>query len=523
MNICSLNARGLNDRRKRKAVFQHLRNMKDTDLFLIQEAHVKDLEQSKLWKSEWGGQMYSSYGESNSKGVMTMVHPNSDIKLRKLDCDTEGRILCCEVKIADKLLVLCNIYAPNDDNPGYFRNVIRMVDRCQQSTPAVDGVIIGGDFNLVLEPELDRLNSLRNHEKARLVVTEMIEQLSLCDVWRVRNADTRRYTWHRWTQHRPQASRIDMVLVPQWMLDQVTDCDINPGFMTDHSFVQLTVGIESFHRGKGVWKFNNKLLSDEKFCLQCENVINESIQCSSHIDPNNRWEFIKMETGRFCKRFAKKKARKTRERIQLLLKRKKKLEIKVVHNLLNQNVSNQVKNINVELETHAIEEASKAIFRSQCNYARDGEKCTAYFLTLEKTRYLEKNMKCVITDDGCISTNQDRILEEQTNFYKKLYSSDPNVHFTMLREESEPCINDEFKEKCDMPITLDELYDAMMTLRPNKVPGLDGFTIEFYRKFWKILSPMLMEMYLYSWNNGLLPESVRQGLISLLPKKIQRY
>ena len=53
--------------------------------------------------------------------------------------------------------------------------------------------------------------------------------------------------------------------------------------------------------------------------------------------------------------------------------------------------------------------------------------------------------------------------------------------------------------------------------QPN--PGLDGFTIEFYRKFWKKLGPLLMEMYQFSFESGTLPESVIQGLISLLPKK----
>ena len=48
---------------------------------------------------------------------------------------------------------------------------------------------------------------------------------------------------------------------------------------------------------------------------------------------------------------------------------------------------------------------------------------------------------------------------------------------------------------------------------------MDGLTIEFYRRFWKLLAPHLMVMYQFSYENGILPETVRQGLISLLPKK----
>ena len=72
---------------------------------------------------------------------------------------------------------------------------------------------------------------------------------------------------------------------------------------------------------------------------------------------------------------------------------------------------------------------------------------------------------------------------------------------------------------CDQPFLVEEFFDAMMTLKSNKVPGLDGITIEFYRKFWKLLKSYLVEMYRYSYETGTLPESVQQGLISLLPKK----
>ena len=58
-----------------------------------------------------------------------------------------------------------------------------------------------------------------------------------------------------------------------------------------------------------------------------------------------------------------------------------------------------------------------------------------------------------------------------------------------------------------------------MTLKSDKTPGVDGLTIEFYRKFWKNLCPALIKMYYDSYNNSLLPLSTRRGVISLLPKK----
>ena len=56
--------------------------------------------------------------------------------------------------------------------------------------------------------------------------------------------------------------------------------------------------------------------------------------------------------------------------------------------------------------------------------------------------------------------------------------------FNLKRDECEPCLTDENKMEFDLLITQDELFDAIMTLKSNKVPGLDGLTIELYHKFW---------------------------------------
>ena len=88
-----------------------------------------------------------------------------------------------------------------------------------------------------------------------------------------------------------------------------------------------------------------------------------------------------------------------------------------------------------------------------------------------------------------------------------------------MPEDQEKILIEEQKQNCDQPFTINELYDVVMTMKSGTVPGLDGLTIMFYNKFWKLLAPELMSMYLYSYKTGVLPELVKQGLLSLLPKK----
>ena len=103
----------------------------------------------------------------------------------------------------------------------------------------------------------------------------------------------------------------------------------------------------------------------------------------------------------------------------------------------------------------------------------------------------------------------------------KLYTSDPKVAFRLTRGVNERYVDIQSKQKCDEEFTLDEFFDALMTLKSDKVPGLDGLCVEFYRKFWKQLGPHMVDlnMFQHSYDIRILPESVHQGLISLLPKK----
>ena len=109
-----------------------------------------------------------------------------------------------------------------------------------------NGVFICGDFNFVMNPEVDHINSTQNNEHSWNVMVDYMERASLCDVWRDLNLDKCHYTWHQWSNHHPQGSRIDLMLVSQWMSDTMQKWEISPGYLTDHSLLTLEMGTDDF-------------------------------------------------------------------------------------------------------------------------------------------------------------------------------------------------------------------------------------------------------------------------------------
>ena len=66
-----------------------------------------------------------------------------------------GMRLICDIKINEKLITLATIYAPNGDDPGFFE---RFHDHLRDFQ--CDDIILGGDFNLVLDIDIDKKGGL---------------------------------------------------------------------------------------------------------------------------------------------------------------------------------------------------------------------------------------------------------------------------------------------------------------------------------------------------------------------------
>ena len=134
-----------------------------------------------------------------------------------------------------------------------------------------DGVIvIGGDFNCTENPVEDRLCTSTEHRpKVSKALSEAVNALSLCDVWRRLHPDQKQYTWSRANSSRASGfsrARLDRFYCPLSSLPSVVSCKISPCSLSDHSAVTLQINIASTRTGgSAYWHFNNSLLLDQTY------------------------------------------------------------------------------------------------------------------------------------------------------------------------------------------------------------------------------------------------------------------
>ena len=93
--------------------------------------------------------------------------------------------------------------------------------------------------------------------------------------------------------------------------------------------------------------------------------------------------------------------------------------------------------------------------------------------------------------------------------------SDQYIYDTELDSK----LTDEQKTLCDGLLTIDECTDAIFSMKTNKSPGLDGLTVEWYRKFWEKLKYILVKVLNNGYEIGQLSHSQRTSVLSLLYKK----
>ena len=106
--------------------------------------------------------------------------------------DTEGRYVIVDIEIKGIRLAMANIYAPNYNNPTFFLNLSQKIEDLSN-----ENQIIGGDFNLVLNIDIDKLGGRQTTNlKSQEVLRNWCEHTDLIDIWRLQHPADQTFTWY---------------------------------------------------------------------------------------------------------------------------------------------------------------------------------------------------------------------------------------------------------------------------------------------------------------------------------------
>ena len=528
----SQNCQGLGNPQKRRALFRHVR-AKKYNIVCLQDVHIQSQQESYV-KAEWGNDAYFSCFNSSSRGVLILLNNNFEYKVEKINSDVNGNYIILDINIEGKKFTLINLYGPNDDKPKFYKEL-----RQKYKTLNNDNIIMCGDWNLVINPDLDTNNYLHiNNPRARNeVLDSIIEEDGFLDTYRIFHEEKREYTWSRRNPVRKQA-RLDFFLTSFECFLYVYATNIIPGYRTDHSGVTLELTLNENERGRGYWKFNNSLLKDHSYIQIVKDTISDVKQTyatnnNDNLD-NQQSEYsinsqlfletlLLMIRGNIIKYSSFKKKQQQQQEKQL------EQEIKIIEDEVNTNFINMSDEILDNLETKKTmlydiqkDKIEGMMLRSRSSYEDLGEKPTQYFFNLEKRNYTSKVIHKLVNEDGEEFTKTPDILNCQTSFYKDLYKEvklENDVSINSILGENENKLSDKDSKELEGEILYSELGFALKNMKNNKSPGLDGFTVEFFKFFWTDIGHFILQSLNYGYRNGSLSITQKQGVITCIPKQ----
>ena len=513
-SICSLNIRGLGNKVKREQVFHWLKEQ-NFSIYLLQETHLNAQFKDK-WESEWGFKSYFSGNTNNSEGVCILFNKTFTYEIVNYVELIPGRLQAVDIKLDDNFLKVINIYGPNNDDPSIFEKLQQYIIDNEDSD-----FIIGGDFNTVLNADIDKCNGRKDtHKKCRLKIKNIIDNYEFADIWRIQHPNTKKYSWH--SSHKPPIfCRLDYFLISNNLINSTKHSNMKTGYKTDHSLVSLLIDFHKVPRGPGYFKFNNSLLIDNAYKDIVRRSIAETVQINSESNPNILWEVIKGNIRNETIKFATTKKRKEKELETKLNIEIENLETKT-QNTVNIDTLQRLK-IEVDSKRAILNEIidnriNGKIIRAKAQYVESNDKNSKYFSSLEKKRSEGKILK-QLNVNGNIINKQSQILFEQKSFYENLYKKREQLPcFYNFFNNNIPKLTQENKILCEGLLTECECTNALKQMQNNKSPGSDGLTTEFYKIFWTDVKHYLIDSLNYSYRQSDMTDLQKQSIITLLPK-----
>ncbi|PIK45267.1 hypothetical protein BSL78_17864 [Apostichopus japonicus] len=240
-----------------------------------------------------------------------------------------------------------------------------------------------------------------------------------------------------------------------------------------------------FPIGRGLWKLNCRILGEAEFRQGFETRYKgwQTLK-PAFASTSQWWDDVKLRIKRYAIQYCVTRARRRREKFSKLCAEVKFGDPSAV----------------IALQTYLDEKYHGARVRARVEAVEAEERPSLRFYQSVSSSAGDRRVPSVRATDGTVV-------------------SDPHgiVRADLLRGISKTVPHD-VNDILGGGITTVELWKALSKMKNGKSPGSDGLPREFYRTFWAIIGPDIRAVFEDAFQNGLLNQSQRLGMITLLPK-----
>lgn len=482
---------------------------------------------NKLWKCKDG---FWSKGTPNVGGTAILFY--KQVLIKSTHQDPGGRYTRVDLVWEGETFTLLCVYAPanHTERKAFFADTLLPY---LQTNPPAERFVVGGDFNFVENPSLDRTSLNAGGIAGLTEWAELAESVGLLDAFRKFHPRKKTYTFLS-AAHRMQ-TRIDRVYCSENGLPNVKSCDHVPipSVISDHlAGVVVTLrAISSATRGPSFWKLNASLICKPGFQKLVKSTIADFVSSKDRYPSiQTWWDMLKFAIQFRIKDYSKQQAFQRSRAICLLEKEAAQVNDELAAQPSDSSLHLRRARLDHILADYYADIHEAARMKAGMKYKTQGERPTKYFTSLVRQRAEKSQMTSLKVSrngvDMVIDSVED-ILEEASNFYAELYSrrvppSEQASAASFLTGCVHTKLSDTDRAFCENPLTDEELFDALKKLPKGKVPRIDGLPVEIFKAFWDDLKDSFLALMQSSFSLQTLPETMRTSIITLIYKKKSR-
>ena len=152
----------------------------------------------------------------------------------------------------------------------------------------------------------------------------------------------------------------------------------------------------------------------------------------------------------------------------------------------------------------------------QRSLVKMGDRNTKFFHTTASQRR-RKNWIVGLQDlNGAWQEDKEEIERTILGYFENIYKSDQPTCFEASLSSITTRVSTDMNEDLIADFKVEEVWNAFKQMHPTKAPGLDGMSPIFFKHYWNIVGPEVVNCVLSSLNSGRMPCSLNETYIFLI-------
>lgn len=524
LKIGSYNVRGLGSPSKRGKLWLEMKRS-GAHVFFLQETHFGADSVPRLPTHLYRSWFLSNSPRPKSGGVAIAIHKNCPFVLTDQLIDPHGRYVFVKGSIYSRRFTFAAVYAPNNKQLTFIDSILDTLTSFKEGQ-----LIMGGDFNVSPDPQIDTSSSRSAHSFAFLKhFRKSLQAHHLVDCWRLLHPVDRDYSYFSATHN--VYTRIDLLLMDQYSLDSLSGASIGSITLSDHAPVFISLRPLSAEARTWSWRLNECILDDAVAHKQVLDAISLYFDenTTGEVGMGSVWEGHKaVIRGELISQGSRLKRAREGELQDLLGKIQKTELIHKRH--ITPTVTSELQALRQDL-SRLLDARIRARMRHVAHkFYEFGNKCGRLLARALRPQRASGHVHKLTSTTGTPVVHSSKIAHAFKEYYARLYHLPSTVSgltdtqqtdriAQYLTEAQCPQLAASISKQLDVPISLLEIKTVIKDLPNGKSPGPDGYTNAYYKKYSEVLTEPMCAYFTALASGTVMPKEALMAHITVLPKE----